>query len=156
VLFDYEYKITRSTGKTTTTTTYVPSVVAARLPMHLPWLQLGEESFFTRLGERLGIHDVHFESEEFNSRFRVHCQDRKSAFDLLNPQTLEYLLSLPRHDWQMGGVFILLYTAGRASPIEFLRMMEDIKGFVELVPEYMRQDRGVRLPPGGPLEGIVE
>lgn len=156
LIFDYQYKITRSTGKSTSTTTYNVSVVAAELPLHLPRLTLGEESFLTRIGERLGIHDVHFESEEFNQKYRVHCQDRKLAFDLLHPQAIEFLLKLPVLDWQFGGPYILLNTSYWASPQEIEQLVEVIRSFVALIPEYVEQDRGLPPPPGGPLQGIIE
>jgi hypothetical protein len=156
LIFDYQYRITRSTGKSTTTTTYNPTIVAAKLPIMLPWLKLGEESFFTQLGERLGIHDLHFESEEFNRTYRVHCQDRRLAFDFLHPQAIEYLLQVPVRGWQFGGPLIVLTTDNWAQPMEIMRMVRDIKGFVQLIPDYVQQDRGFRLPPGGPLQGIIE
>jgi hypothetical protein len=156
LLFDYEYKITSSNGKSTTTTTYRPSIVAAKLPISLPSLKLGEENFFTQLGEHLGLHDIHFESEEFNRTYRVHCQERELAFALLHPRAIEYLLQLPVQTWQFGGHYILLTTAQWAEPMEFLRLIEDIKGFVHLIPNYVEQDRSLPLAPGGPLEGIVD
>ena len=156
LVFDYQYKITTSTGKTTTTTTYPPSIVAAKLPIILPWLTLSGESLLTRLGERLGVHDLHFESEEFNNKYRVKCPDRKLAFDLLHPQVIEYFLQLPVRDWQMGGPFVVLKTPSWASAKEYVRMMEDIKGFVKLIPDYVEQDRGFQLAPGGPLQGIMD
>ena len=155
MLFDYEYKITTSTGKSTTTTTYRPSIAAARLPLSLPWLDLSLENFMTHLGERLGIHDVHFESEDFNKTYRVSCQDKKAAYDLLHPQAIEYLLRMPPREWQFGGPFLLLRTDRWAEPMEYLRMKEDIEGFVELIPGYLKEDRGIPSTPG-PLEGIAE
>ena len=44
-------------------------------------------------GGRLCFHDIQFESEEFNRRFTVHCEDPKFANDLIDARMMQWLLA---------------------------------------------------------------
>lgn len=141
-LFDYSYKVTTSNGKSTTTTTYPVGVVAARIPVALPWIHLSQEDLFTRIGAKFGMQDLTFESEEFNRRYRVQASMEKEAYAILHPQAIEYLLRHPIRRWQMSGPQIVITTSQYLSTDEMFRIMEEIQDFVEMIPPYVREDRG--------------
>ncbi len=46
----------------------------------------------TRLAAHLGLHDIEFESDDFNRRFNVTCSDRKFANDLVDSRMNQWLL----------------------------------------------------------------
>jgi hypothetical protein len=152
VLFDYEYKVTTSTGKTTSTVTYNVSVVAARPPFELPPLRLSPEGFWSRLGAMLGMQDIQFESEDFNKRYKVQGQDQRAVYDLLHPQAIEYLLQVPDRTWQMAGAWLMIVERGRVDPTAYLQVVEEADGFLKLVPEYYRQDRASNADWPDPLD----
>ena len=82
-LFDYWYydETTDSHGNRTKSYHRFTCGVLT-FPASCPHLRLGHEGFFSRSGSHMGMHDVQFESDEFNKQFRVKCDDQKFAFCL--------------------------------------------------------------------------
>lgn len=142
-IFDYSYETqsTDSEGKSQTTT-HRHGVVAARVPLTFPSLTLTPENFFHRVGAKLGLSELTFELEEFNRRYFIRSSDPKLAYDLLHPRAIEFLMGRPTRDWQFGGFYILLVKSGSYTPAEIVQAMDEIDGFLALIPSYYRQDRG--------------
>jgi|GEM_PF-147187 len=151
-LFDYIYKVTTSNGKTTQTTSHPHGVVAARVPMMLPKLSLQPENFMHRIGAKLGMQDLKFELEEFNRRYCVQSGEPRLAHDILHPQAIDFLMRHPVRFWQMGAMYIMVTTGGHFEPEEAARAMEEVKDFIGLVPEYVRQDRAFAATWSHPLD----
>lgn len=151
-IFDYSYKVTRSTGKSTTTTTYRFGIVAVRVGVALPGLTLEPENFLHRIGSHFGLKEVTFELEEFNRRYFVQASDAQAAYDVLHPQAIEFFMRQPVRKWQMAGPQILLASPGRPDVPEIMRQMQEIQDFVVLLPNYVRQDRGFTPTWEGPLD----
>ncbi len=83
-------------------------------------LRLGHEGFFSRIGEHIGVHDVQLESDEFNRRFRLKCDDQKFAFSLLDGQMMEWLLSSDYFETvELDGPWVLLATE-KLEPAQWL------------------------------------
>lgn len=142
-LFDYSYKTTSTNSEgRTETTTHSAGIVAVRVPIALPGLSLSAENVFHRIGHTFGLQELNFELEEFNRRYFVQSGDKKAAYDLLHPQAIEYLMRLPVRHWQFGGVYILIAQAGSYRPEELIGILQEIEGFVKLIPAYYRQDHG--------------
>lgn len=141
-IFDYSYKETHSNGKTTSTSTYPFTVAVSRMPVLLPPLTLRPENFFNRIGTKLGMQDIQFESEEFNRKYLVQCQDPKGAFDVLHPQAIQLLMGMPSRLWQMAGYQILLVQSGHADVSAIAEMVSEIEAFCSLLPAYVKEDRG--------------
>ena len=79
------------------------------IPAACPRLRLGHENFLTRLGDHLGLHDVEFEYDDFNRRFRVKCDDQKFAFSLLDGKMMQWLLGADAFDSvEVDGPWVLL------------------------------------------------
>ncbi|HEX9235534.1 MAG TPA: hypothetical protein VF972_04580 [Actinomycetota bacterium] len=68
------------------------SVVIAELELDAPSVSIGPESLLTRLADHLGFHDIEFESDEFNRRFRVKATDREFAFRLVDARLMQWML----------------------------------------------------------------
>lgn len=145
--FDYQYETesthTDSEGRThTDKTTHSFGIVAVRHPLNMQPLVICHESFFDRIAGALGFKDIQFESNEFNRRFKVSGPDEKFAFDILHPKAMEYLMSLPDRFWQISGPFLLIYRNGDYSVGEYDSVMREIDSFLDLIPEYVKQDIG--------------
>jgi len=142
--FDYTYK-TRSTDAkgNTTTQTHHWRICALALPVWLPLLEVGAENVLTRLGNVMGMHDIEFESEDFNRRFRVHASDPKFAYDVLSPRTLERLLALPAIHWRIEGASILSWANGRNEVGDLPARLSTLLAVVDGIPEFVRHDNGV-------------
>lgn len=140
---DYQYKVTTSNGKQTTTTTYNLSFIAC-----MPVLSIGEdltireEGLFDKLGAFMGFDDIDFESSEFSKRFHVKCSDRRFAFDLFDPRMMEYFLGsrAPRIHAR-SGVLLFDYGTKRWDPAEFSGAFRWIDGFFARVPRHVRAAR---------------
>jgi hypothetical protein len=140
---DYQYKITRSTGKSTTTTTYDMSFLAVRPVLEIKEdLTVRAEGMLDKIGAFVGFDDIDFESSEFSKRFHVKCSDRRFAFDLFDPRMMEYFLAAepPRLQARSG---VLLFDRGvrRWDPAGFAAQFGWIDGFFARVPRHVRAAR---------------
>ena len=95
------------------------------------------DTFLSRMDAVLDEQDVKFESVEFSKVFRVVSTDKKFAYDVCNPQMMEYLLANPFLDIEIQGPAILLAFAPQMSVdrIEFnLQRLAQIRS---LLPQYL-------------------
>jgi hypothetical protein len=140
--FDYYYieKETDAKG-TVRRDRHCYGVVAVRLGLLLPNVRLSPESILFRVGKAFGMGELTLESEEFNRKYFVTASDARAAYDVLHPRAIEYLLRHPARDWQFGQMFIVV-VGGSVSAPEISRVVEEIQGFIELIPGYVREDKG--------------
>ncbi len=70
-----------------------------------PLLRLGVEGWFHRIGEKVGLKpDIRVESEEFNRRWRVRCDDEGFALAVLSPSVQAAMMTCDAKDWwSIGG-----------------------------------------------------
>ncbi|MDQ1711111.1 MAG: hypothetical protein QOE45_561 [Frankiaceae bacterium] len=143
IAFDYEYKERSSDGKgRSTTTTYQFAVCALGLPCVLPRLDVGPEGLFSRIGQVLGMQDIELESEDFNRRFRVRCEDPKFATDVLTPRTMELLLRAGKFQFRFAGTDIVSAHRGRLEPADLVNRTAVLAGVVDGVPGFVWNDFG--------------
>jgi len=91
---DFTYKVTTSTGKSTSTQTYRFSY----LILHMPWsgvpdLLIRREGMFDKIAGALGFDDIDFESAQFSRRFHVSSPDKRFAYDVIDPRMMEFLMT---------------------------------------------------------------
>jgi len=136
---DFTYKVTTSTGKSTSTQTYRFSY----LIVHMPWsgvpdLLIRREGMFDKIAGALGFDDIDFESAQFSRRFHVSSPDKKFAYDVIDPRMMEFLpkgdpptvdiensrccISDGRHRWE---------------PVEFRQKLAWITEFLDLWPDHV-------------------
>jgi hypothetical protein len=139
-LFDYEYydetTSTNAQGSSSTSRSYSHFTCGLlTLPMAGPHLAIGRENLLTRLGSHLGIHDVELESQEFNQEFRVHCDDQRFAFSLIDARMMEWLLEAAKSAAaiELFGPFVL-FAVRRVPPDEWFSLVEFLSHFHEHVP----------------------
>jgi hypothetical protein len=136
---DFDYKITRSTGKSSQTTTYTLSYLILRLPFDgVPDLVIRREGVFDRIAGALGFDDIDFESEEFSRRFYVKSSDKKFAYDVVHPRMMEWLLAkeVPMIDIEHGRCCVALDRV-RWEPHEFTRWLRRMDEFFDQWPDYL-------------------
>jgi hypothetical protein len=135
--FTYRYKTESSNGKTTTTESHYFAIYSARLQKPLPGLRVSKEGFFGTIARAVGFHDIEFESEQFNKAFKVKGDDRKFAFDVINPQMMQFLLDTDAPGFAIVGSDIILVRHGRMA----LESVEPTMGYLETVighiPEFV-------------------
>jgi hypothetical protein len=106
------------------------------IPFPAPWpaIVVEQERLTTRLADVVAIHDIAFESEEFNRAFEVRCSDDRFAHAILDAQMIGWLLALDR-GWGFEALdgLLLGYT-----PIEGVSGSEaalsTVRGFLEHLP----------------------
>ncbi|MEZ0326256.1 MAG: hypothetical protein ACAH95_10145 [Fimbriimonas sp.] len=151
-VFDYLYKTTHSTGKSTTTVPHPTGVIAVRLPLSLPRLTMSPENVFSKIGNFLGMDELDFELEEFNKRYFVRCNDRKIAYDLLHPRMIDFLMQCPPRSWQIAGQYVVLTRNNYYDPEEIVELIEEVRKFISLIPKYVEQDRALPAMYATPLD----
>lgn len=137
VAFDYSYQVTTGSGDNRSTTTYHHSVIGLGVGTRLPALSVTPEGFFGRLVGRLTNRDIELESEDFNRAFTVTCPDRKFAFDVLHPRTMELLLQTPDIAWRFEADTLLAVSSGKHSPAEVLRVLGVLDAVLDGIPEFV-------------------
>jgi len=117
-------------------------VVLANVAAVFPRLRIRPRTPIDELSSTFGLNPIEFESEEFGRRYTISSADRKFAYDLIHPKMMEYLMAAPVVDWQLGGRTILIVNSRRYRADELSDAMKLVEGFISLIPQYVRQDRG--------------
>jgi hypothetical protein len=136
---DFTYKVTRSTGKGTRTSTYHFSYMILHLAFgRIPDLLIRREGLLDKLADAFGFDDIDFESAEFSRRFRVKSPSKRFAYDVINPRMMEFLMAGegPVIDIEYGRCCI---SDGqeRWEPEEFESALAWIRQFFDLWPEHV-------------------
>lgn len=152
VAFDYRYSTTErytdSQGRSGTRTEHHHySVIALAIGAAVPELSVRPEGFFSRVVGRLLDNDIEFESEAFNRAFRVSCPDRKFATDVIHPQMMEYLLTLPELAWSFRQGYLLTTGPGQHTPAGVPATLAATDGILDRIPEFVRDQLRSGPPP---------
>jgi len=136
---DFLYKITRSNGKSTSTSTYRFSYLILHLPFpRVPDLLIRPENFMDKLAGVVGFDDIDFESEEFSRGFHVASKDKRFAYDVITPAMMEFLLASrgPTLDIEHGA-FCLTDGVRRWEPSQFEAWLTWGARFIDLWPDHV-------------------
>ena len=90
--FDYHY----ATGSGKNRRSYRFSAVLLSPPFPLLPMAVRREGWFDKIKAGFGFNDIDFESAEFSKQFHVSAADKKFAYDLITPRTMEFLLRSAR------------------------------------------------------------
>jgi hypothetical protein len=138
---DFRYRVTRSSGKTTSTSTYRFSYLIVHLPWQTPPLVVRPEGVFDKIAGAFGFDDIDFESVEFSRRFYVKSADKRFAYDVLHPRMMEFLMAErpPMVDIE-GGAVCLSDGQRRWEPADYECMIAFLRRFLDQWPVHLRQD----------------
>jgi len=104
-IFDYHYQTGAGKNKKEHYCTFLMLVCKECFPR----MTIGPESFGAKIAAALGIeNDIKFESAEFSRLFCVRSPDKKFAYDVCNPQMIEYLLANHGLQFEIQGPVIML------------------------------------------------
>lgn len=137
---DFRYTTTTydNKGNPQTTTTYC-SVAIAQLNGPVPAVWLRPENFLDKAAHLVGFHDLEFESAEFNRAFHVKAANREIAFDILNAQTMQRLLSSPFRHIEFNGDAVLVFRENLWQPEQFAAALDLTRSLAEGLPNYLWQ-----------------
>lgn len=139
---DFQYKVTTSNGKTTTTTTYRLSYLILHPPLGpMPDLLIRPEGLLDKLAGAIGFDDIDFESSEFSKRFFIKSPDKKFAYDVISPTMMEFLLASDKKTISIEDSVCLVSTGTkRWSPDEFRTQLDWTLSFFDHWPTYLTDD----------------
>jgi hypothetical protein len=104
-------------------------------------LTIRPESFVDKVAGYAGSEDIDLESEEFNRRFRVKSPDRRWAHDILQPRTMELMLSYSRFNIDLQGSHVIAYWHDRTfSCGDFGCALKVVTGILNNLPEYVFEE----------------
>jgi hypothetical protein len=133
-VFDYHYQTGSGKNREEHYSTLLMLVSKAVFPQ----MSIGPASLRSKIAEAFGIaNDIKFESAEFSRTFCVRSPDKKFAYDVCNPQMIEYLLTNPGLQVEIQGPVILLAFEPQlpVGQIEFnLQRLIEIRS---RLPEYL-------------------
>lgn len=116
----FQHEFSERSGKNERT--FLFSCLLLEMPCHARQLEITSKSMLRKFGEALGVGDAAFESEAFNDRYHVACEDQPFAFALLDPAMQQFLVEAPPTE--------VIATAGRYLFIAVDRI--DTKRFTQL------------------------
>jgi hypothetical protein len=136
--FTYTFKVTRSNGKTTTTSTYHWSVVTVALPTTLPPVEIDDDGLF----DGLGSGGVEFESAAFNDRFHVSCDDPRYASAFVHPRMMGLMMARQRGTTRVRGDVVVNVEERETEAAELAATWDYLIDLVELIPRFVIADYG--------------
>ena len=131
--FDYHYV----TGSGKSRRTHRFSSIVLRSSVSLKPLHLRPEGILDRVTEFFGLDDIDFESAEFSRSFHVKSKDKRWAYDVLHPRTIEFLLSMPRFSIQFDDRYVIVWKDHRFEPEAFETAIHIAEGILDRLPEYL-------------------
>jgi hypothetical protein len=95
------------------------------------------EDLFSRVANLFTNNDIKFESAEFSRTYRVRSGDKKFAYDVCNPQMMDYLLANGNLKIEINGPAILLAHSPQA-PVDTIELgLGRLAQIRSLLPEYL-------------------
>jgi len=137
--FDYHYQ-TQSTDSKGRTQTHHHHLSVAVVESEFPLRQMSirPEGIFDKVKAAFGWDDLDFESAEFSKRFHVSADDRRWAYDVITPRTMEFLLSCPNRELYFQGRQLAVSSNRRLDPDEVEGLLNMAKTLLDGVPEFAR------------------
>jgi hypothetical protein len=115
-------------------TTYRFSCAVTEIEAYCSSVIIGRENVLTAIADHIGLHDIEFESDDFNRAFNVKSQDRKFANDLLDARMMQWLLTVDRaFQFEVAGKWILCYGKRRA-PLDLVPLIGTLEQFRQHLP----------------------
>lgn len=139
--FDYWYRVRNFNGKTTSTTYYRFSCALVALSFDAPQTTIGPESILTRAADLVGIHDIEFESKEFNDKTLVRSADRKFASYLIDARMMQWLLDVSGWHFELYGPMLLCYEH-KVGPDDYPQILAAACEFVAHIPRVVHETYG--------------
>jgi hypothetical protein len=134
-LFDYWYYDERRDTDGDRHRTYERfSCAMTTLEASGPPLVLKREGFLSRLADHAGFRDIELESEEFNRRYELKCDDRRFAVALIDARMIQWLLDHGQDcRYEVVGNRLLCAT-GRCAPERLPWVLDQLHAFRDHVP----------------------
>jgi len=136
---EYHYQITTSNGKSSSTRHYFFTLVLFQLPQFLGEVSIREEGVFDRMKAAFGWDDIDFASSAFSERFYVSAPNRNVAFELIQPRTMDLLMSHHKFEIYLKGRWLLLRRKGKFRFTDLVELKGLGEKFLSEIPDFVRE-----------------
>ncbi len=145
--FDYHYETeSRDSKGHRRKNTHIFSAVILRSAVPLQHLQIRAETIFDKVAQAVGFDDIDFESAEFSRKFMVKAKDRKWAYAVIHPRTMEFLLTSPIFSLLFDTTSVMAWRDRQLSAREIEQAANVACGLLQRLPEYLIQQQAPRPP----------
>ncbi len=104
-----------------------------------PALTIRPENLLTRLGDRVGLRDLEFESAEFNRAWNVTSGDRRFAYAFVDARMMQWLLMAGGdYRFDVSGQHLMVVT-DRLDPASWLILHQVLMQFTDRIPPVARE-----------------
>lgn len=139
VAFEYHYATHSSSENGRKTHHHYLSVFTSALPKAFPELTIRPEGVFSKIAQAVGYDDIDFESAEFSRRYCVRSRDKKFAYDVCHPLTMDFLLRFHDLDIEIEGTTLAAVQRGQLQPNHVESNLRRLLAFRRLLPRYLLQ-----------------
>jgi len=137
--FDYHYQTNQTdSGSDETTIHFYFSAIIITSSFTMKPLTIRPEALFDKLTAAFGWDDINFESAEFSRKFHVKAEDRRWAYEVLTPMTIEYLLESPQYEVQMNNQHLAVRGKSQFEPSEFEKAFEIGETMLNGIPKFAK------------------
>jgi hypothetical protein len=117
----------------------------------MPYVSVQSQNVFNRAAEEPGMHQIDFESEDFNRKFSVTAPDEEFAIKLIDAGMIEWLMSAGgEFAFDLGGCNLLV-SCDQLPATGLARLFDAATGFTDHIPPVVWAEHGGRAAnsPGG-------
>ena len=132
-IFDYHYR----TGSGKNTQDHYSTIFMLMVPGAFPKITVGPENILGRIEGMFDSQDIKFESAEFSKAFRVRSLDKKFAYDVCNPQMIDFLLANRGLVFEINGPVILLSFTPQLPVEQIEPNLQRLAQIRALLPQYL-------------------
>jgi hypothetical protein len=118
------------------------SIVVVDLAATMPYVSVQGKNLFTRAAEQPGMHQIDFESEDFNRKCSVTALDEEFAIKLIDAGMIEWLMSTGgEFAFDIGGCNLLV-SCGQLPATGLVRLFDAATGFTDHIPPVVWAEYG--------------
>jgi hypothetical protein len=139
LMFDYHYETESGSGKDRRTHHHHYGIVMLRPSFPLKPLVIRPEGMWDKLTAAFGWDDIDFESAEFSRRYHVSSPDRRWAFDVVTPRTMELLLAREKATLCMDLTQLMFSRPGRLAPDDMRDAIALCAAVLDGIPAFARE-----------------
>ena len=104
-----------------------------------PAMTLKPETILTRLGDKVGLRDIDFESDDFNRAWNVTSRDRRFAYAFVDNRMMQWLLMAGGdYQFEVSGPH-LMAVCDQLDPGSWLTLHKVLDQFADRIPAVARE-----------------
>jgi len=118
------------------------SIVVVDLAATMPYVSVQSQNVFNRAAEEPGMHQIDFESEDFNRKFSVTAPDKEFAIKLIDAGMIQWLMSSGgEFAFDIGGCNLLV-SCDQLPATALARLFDAATGFIDHIPPVVWAEYG--------------